>query len=180
MQGDSFYKIGEFHNHNPEIKPYDPAYVLVAADVSDIICQRLPYLQVEHIGSSAVSGMAGKRIIDLLVTYPSGQLDATCQALKAMGFQTVFRPDPFVGNRPNYTGSINYMGTIYDLSLYVVDEKDPLVYELKGFRDRLRYDITLQTAYLDRKRTILKSGGSDPQRYAEAKAEFIRSAMNKI
>jgi GrpB-like predicted nucleotidyltransferase (UPF0157 family) len=179
MIGQDIRPIGDYRNRSSAIRPYDPTCVLVAVEVIDLITQRSPYLQVEHVGSKSVPGMAGGGIIDILIVYPPGQLQSTRQSLDEMGFQGQPHPSPFPEERPMRVGSYTYQGSTYDLHIHILAENDPEVYRLKAFRDRLRYDPTLQTAYLDRKNAILKSGVRNLKEYAHAKSDFIKRALNK-
>jgi GrpB-like predicted nucleotidyltransferase (UPF0157 family) len=78
----SLYQIGP-----PACHDYDPRAGEVAGRVARLITARLPTVQVEHIGSTAVPGCAGKGIVDLMVLYPEGQLEAVKEALAVLGFQ---------------------------------------------------------------------------------------------
>ena len=54
--------------------PYDPRAPEVARRVTEIIHRQLPHVLVEHVGSTAVPGCAGKGVIDLLIPYREGEL----------------------------------------------------------------------------------------------------------
>jgi GrpB-like predicted nucleotidyltransferase (UPF0157 family) len=48
---------------------------------------QLPEVIVEHVGSTAVPGCAGKGAIDLLVPYREGELEPVKEILEQLGFQ---------------------------------------------------------------------------------------------
>jgi len=52
-----------------------------------MINHQLPDITVEHVGSTAVSGCAGKGVIDLLIPYRKGGLEPDKETLKELGFQ---------------------------------------------------------------------------------------------
>jgi GrpB-like predicted nucleotidyltransferase (UPF0157 family) len=58
-----------------------------AAALAQFLRERLAAAVVEHIGSTAVFGCAGKGIIDLAVLYPEGQLATVRERIDALGFQ---------------------------------------------------------------------------------------------
>ncbi|MEN4013517.1 MAG: GrpB family protein [Chloroflexota bacterium] len=171
--------IGEYQLQRPELKPYDATAVLAADEIIGLILERLPYLVVEHIGSTAVPGMPGKGIIDLLLTYPAGMLDTACELLAELGFQDQPHNDPFPESRPMRVGSYEYDRKRYLVHVHVLSERSPEVYQLRAFRDRLRLDINFRAAYLDHKRSVLNKSNVDSSEYARLKGEFIRKAMSK-
>src|SRR5450631_3561133 len=60
---------------------YDPGAPAVAARVKAIIEASAPWALVEHIGSTAVPGCAGKGIVDLAAFYPPDTLARTREAI---------------------------------------------------------------------------------------------------
>lgn len=171
--------IGEYQYRKPELKPYDPSALLAADEIIGLILERLPYLLVEHIGSTAVPGMPGKGSIDLMVVYPSGQLHSASELLAELGFQEATLDVAFAENCSMWVGSYTYEGKRYQVHVNAIIEGAPEVQLLRAFRDRLRLDINFRAAYLDYKRSILNRGVIDSREYDRLKGEFIRNAMNK-
>ncbi len=165
--------IGKYDQKKPDIQPYDPACVLVADEVIGLILDRLPFVWVEHVGSTAVPGLAGKGIIDLMVVFPTDKLDEVKEGLAGLGFQPQPHDDPFPEDRPMRVGSFVYGGRSYLLHVHVIREGSLEIEDMRTFRDRLRYDRVLQTAYVDRKKQILKTGIKNSSEYARLKGEFI-------
>ena len=179
MLRDNIRPIGEYHNHSLEVKPYDPTVVLVAVEVIDLINQELPNAVIEHIGSTSVPQLACSGIIDLLVIAPSSQLQATASGLEVLGFQHLAHPAPASPKHSILVGSYNYRGTVYNIHVHLLADNDMEIYRLRAFRDRLRYDSTLQTTYVAQKRAIIKSGKTNPAEYERIKSDFIKRALNK-
>ena len=169
--------IGPYYEKKAELLPYDPAAVLVADEIIGLILDHLPFVVVDHIGSTAVAGLPGKGIIDLMIAYPDDFLQTVKDALVELGFQPQPHFDPFPESRPMRVGSYEYMGKIYLIHIHVIREDSPEVYEIRAFRDRLRYDRTLQTVYTDRKRSLIQSGMTNASDYTRLKGEFIQTVL---
>ena len=174
---DSHKPIGDYTLHKAELRPYDPVAVLVADEIAGLINDRLPYVVVEHIGSTAVPGLAGKGIVDLMLVYPEGHLETAKTLLRELGFQPQPQADPFPEDRPMRVGSYRYMGSEYQIHIHVIHEEATEVIDLRAFRDRLRYDKVLLTAYMDYKKALLKAGFTESPDYAREKGKFIEKNL---
>jgi GrpB-like predicted nucleotidyltransferase (UPF0157 family) len=157
---------------------YDPRAAQVAARLAQIINKQLPDVLVDHIGSTAVPGCAGKGVIDLMVLYPTGRLEAAKTRLDQLGFQRQSTRDPWPETRPMRVGAYEYDGTLFRLHAHVIVMGAPEVEELRAFRDRLRSDPALLAAYVERKRQIIAAGVTDTVDYSYNKGEFINSALS--
>jgi GrpB-like predicted nucleotidyltransferase (UPF0157 family) len=168
-----------YSNSGAAYVPYDPAAIDVAAAVGTLIEGAAPWAKVEHIGSTAIPGCAGKGIVDIMVMYPLGRLEATRNAIDALGFQPQQTGHIFPDERPMRVGAIERDGRRYRLHAHVIAMSSPEVESLRRFRDLLRADPALRDAYQDRKRAILRSGVREPRAYTQAKGEFISSVMGE-
>ena len=139
-----------------------------------VIVSRLPDTTVEHVGSSAVPGCAGKGYLDLVIPYRNDtHLTAVNEALFSLGFGRQRNRDPFPETRPMRIGAIDYEGETFLLHVHVVPERARDMAELLDFRDRLRADPALVAKYVAVKRAILDAGVRDGDDYAEKKGTFI-------
>ena len=166
-----------YSNSGAGYVPYDRAAIEVAAMVGGLIESAAPWARVEHIGSTAIPGCAGKGIVDLMVMYPSHRLDDTRGAIDALGFQPQKTGHIFPDERPMRVGAIDHGGRRYRLHAHVIAMDSPEIETLRRFRDRLRADAALRDAYQDKKRAILQSGVREPSAYTQAKGEFITSVI---
>ena len=66
--------IGAYEDHPAACHEYDPRSAEVARKVAALIEPHLPGAWVEHVGSTSVTGCAGKGVVDLMLLYPDGQL----------------------------------------------------------------------------------------------------------
>ena len=160
-------------------KPYDPRFPEVAARLAALIQEQMPDVQVEHVGSTAIPGCAGKGIIDLMVSYSPGRLAAARDALDGLGFQRQQGHNPFPEERPLRLGAIEHDGDLFRIHAHVIAEGDPEALEQLKFRDTLRSDPALVDEYVASKRAALNSDGLDNIVYNKAKEPFIRGIIGR-
>lgn len=158
-------------------RPYNPRFPEVARRVAAIIEGRMPDARVEHIGSTAVAGCAGKGVVDLQMLYPSGRLAEARDTLDGLGFQRQTGLDPFPEERPLRVGTIEDDGTVYRLHVHVIAEIDAEAEQLRVFRDRLRADPALLAEYVASKQASLDRGVPNNVAYGQAKEPVIRRAL---
>lgn len=171
------YEYLDYSDPAEIFRPYDPCFPEVARRVGALIAGRMPDARVEHIGSTAVEGCAGKGIVDLQLLYPPGRLAAARETLDGLGFQRQTGLDPFPEERPLRVGTIEVDGALYRLHVHVVAEDDAEAEDLRHFRDRLRSDPALLAEYVASKQAALASGVPNNIAYGQAKAPVIRRAL---
>jgi GrpB-like predicted nucleotidyltransferase (UPF0157 family) len=169
--------IVAYQRQPPVCRDYDPRAPAVADRVGRLIRSALPEVAVEHVGSTAVPGCAGKGVVDLMVLYPAGRLEAVKEALAALGFQPQAGPNRFPEERPMRLGALAYDGAVFNLHAHVLGASAPEADALRRFRDRLRADPELVAAYV-RSKVAALTGGDGPT-YQEAKAPFIRAVLGQ-
>jgi GrpB-like predicted nucleotidyltransferase (UPF0157 family) len=143
---------------------YDPAWVDTFTEHRERIRAALVDVDIEHIGSTSVPGLAAKPIIDIVVavddiTAEEDYLDA----LLAAGYELRVRER---GHRLVRTPERDVHVHIYERGALAVDE-----YLL--LRDRLRSDADDRALYESTKRALLNSSWDDMNDYAEAKTDVI-------
>lgn len=157
--------------------PQDPEAPAAAAALVRYLREQVAGATVEHIGSTAVPGCAGKGIIDLMLLYSEGQLPAIREKVDSLGFQRQTTRDSFPEERPMRTGAFDFQGRRYLVHLHVVAAGSTEAADTLYFRDCLRADSELRAAYVAYKKKILASGVSDSVDYAITKGEFIRQCL---
>lgn len=171
--------IGPYEIRPATYRPYDPRFPDVARRVEVMIRQRMSAARVEHTGSTAIPGCAGKGNVDLLMVYPPGLIDQAREALDSMGFQRWTGPDAFPESRPVRIGTIDHEGETFRLHVHVLAADSPEVTAQIAFRDALRADPSLVRAYEARKREVIASGVTYGPDYAQAKESFIREVTER-
>jgi GrpB-like predicted nucleotidyltransferase (UPF0157 family) len=120
MSDTSFPDIGPYESQVAACRDYDPRAPLVAERIAGRIASRLPRVRIEHIGSTAVPGCAGKGTVDLMIAAADGEMDAVKTVLADLGFQRQVGRDPFPEDRPMRVGSVVHDGETYPLHVHVI------------------------------------------------------------
>ncbi len=152
----------------------------VARRVAELIAKQRPGAVVEHIGSSAVPGLAGKGTVDLLLPTPAEDIPAVTEDLLALGFQRQAVPTAFPPTRPMLQGVIRHGDTSFRVHVHVVPVASPEVAALRGFRDALLADPELRREYEQLKRSIVESGTVDSVAFSKAKHAWIVAALERL
>jgi GrpB-like predicted nucleotidyltransferase (UPF0157 family) len=156
---------------------YDAAAPAVAARAGALIERAARWVEVEHVGSTAVPDCSGKGIVDLMTLYPPGKLPDTRIVIDSIGFQHQQAGHTFPEERPMRVGAIEYGGKLYRLHVHVIESGSEEAESMRRFRDTLRARPELRDAYQARKRAILEAGMSEPADYTHAKGEFINAVL---
>ena len=152
----------------------------VARRVAELIAAKRPGAVAEHIGSSAVPGLAGKGTVDLLLPTPTEEIPAVTDDLLALGFQRQAVATAFPPTRPMLQGIIRHGDTSFRVHIHVVPADSPEVPALRGFRDALLADPDLRTEYARLKRTIVDGGTVDSVAFSKAKHAWIVAALERL
>jgi GrpB-like predicted nucleotidyltransferase (UPF0157 family) len=171
--------VGPYRRAPVEVYQADPAAPQVARRLSELIATRWPGTPAEHVGSSAVPGLAGKGIVDLLLPAEPADVPAITQALLELGFQHQL-PAAFPASRPMLWGGFRHGPTDYRVHVHVVPASSPEVAAMRGFRDALRADPILRRRYAAHKRAIVAGGPVDPVAFSNAKHDWIAATLGRL
>ncbi len=171
--------IGWYHRVPVEVHQADPQAPEVARRLIGLIATGWPATPAEHVGSSAVPGLAGKNIIDLLMAAAPADIPAITRALLELGFQ-LQSPAAFPADRPMLWGAFRHGRTGYRVHVHVVAATSPEVAAMRGFRDALRADPRLRRRYAALKRSIVACGPVDPVAFTRAKHDWIVAALGQL
>jgi GrpB-like predicted nucleotidyltransferase (UPF0157 family) len=152
----------------------------VARRVAELIAARRPGAVAEHIGSSAVPGLAGKGTVDLLLPTPAADIPAVTEDLLALGFQRQAVATAFPPTRPMLQGIIRHGDTSFRVHVHVVPDDSPELAALRGFRDALLADPDLREQYEQLKRSIVAAGTVDSVAFSKAKHAWIVAALERL
>jgi GrpB-like predicted nucleotidyltransferase (UPF0157 family) len=171
--------IGRYVRGPVQVHQADPHAPEAARCLIALIATRWPATPAEHVGSSAVPGLAGKNTIDLLLAAAPADIPAITQAMLELGFQPQL-PAAFPATRPMLWGSFHHQATDHRVHVHVVPASSPEVAAMRGFRDALRADPRLRREYAALKQTIVEGGRGDPVAFTKAKHDWIVTALDQL
>ncbi|HEY6398127.1 MAG TPA: GrpB family protein [Solirubrobacteraceae bacterium] len=152
------------------IAAYDPDWPAQFAAHRDRVHRALGPLtiRIEHIGSSAVPGLAAKPVIDVLVTVADPDDESVIvPAMTSAGYHL----------RVRETGHRMFRTPNRDAHLHVWGDSDPEVSRYLRFRDRLRASVKDRRAYEQLKRDLSAREWQDTNQYADAKSVLIEQIL---
>jgi GrpB-like predicted nucleotidyltransferase (UPF0157 family) len=134
------------------------------------------FIDLHHIGSTAVPGLLAKPVIDMLAVVPRVEvLDAQHDAFAALGYEAMgefgipgrryFRRDDESGRRTH--------------QLHAFAEGSSEITRHLNFRDYLRAHASVSESYANLKRKLARECAGDMRCYSEGKTEFIRDVERR-
>ena len=130
---------------------------------------------VEHIGSTAVPGLRAKPILDLAApVLDLDCADAVSHVLHPSGWHFV---PPDLDLRPDRRFYVEVVDGHRSKHLQLVVAGSARHSAAIGFRDALRADQQLRSAYSDLKERLAAQHGPDREAYTEAKGAFVRNVL---
>ncbi|HEX9766299.1 MAG TPA: GrpB family protein [Nitriliruptorales bacterium] len=161
-----------------EIVDWDPSWSQRASDlISDLDHRLARWLagSVEHVGSTAVPGLAAKPVVDLLAPVVS-LVDApgADDVLSEAGWQLV---PPELDRRPWRRSYVLADDDRRLAHLHLVEREHARWRETLLFRDRLRRHPELAQEYARVKRFAARAHADDREAYTEAKSAFVQDVV---
>ncbi|MBA3734855.1 MAG: GrpB family protein [Actinobacteria bacterium] len=130
-------------------------------------------LQVDHVGSTSVPGLAAKPLIDVnLVVADTRSEDAYVPDLEALGYVLRVR-------EPNWYEHRLLRGQDPPVNLHVFPPGCEEVERMRVFRDRLRTNDADRELYERTKRELAEVEWKYVQNYADAKSEVVRQILER-
>lgn len=157
---------------------YDPAWARAFEQEHDRLRSLLPgsFITIEHIGSTAVPGLAAKPIIDIMAGVASlDGVDALIDRLCENGYATSPEFNASLSDRKWLMRWCDGHRT-HHLHIVVVDGapwQDRL-----AFRDALRCEPALARRYAALKSDLARTFATDREAYTDAKAVFVRDVVS--
>jgi GrpB-like predicted nucleotidyltransferase (UPF0157 family) len=165
--------IGGVEKREIKIVDYDPDWPKKFETHARIIADTLggSALQIEHVGSTSVPGLAAKPIIDILVVVPnSANEPAYLPQLEAAGYVLRVR-------EPDWNEHRMFRTPEKEVHIHIYSAGCPEIERNLTFRDRLRRNIDDRSRYERTKRELAAKEWSDMNAYADAKTEVIESII---
>ena len=164
-------------NEEVSLHVSDPAW-LTAFELERARLQALlpgVFVQVEHIGSTAVPGLVAKPVIDIMASVESlTGVDATIATLCESGYTTSKEFNASLTDRKWLMRWRNGHRTHH---LHIVVVGGAQWDDRLAFRDALRRDPDLVHRYAALKTALVTQHRGDREAYTDAKADFVRSVI---
>jgi GrpB-like predicted nucleotidyltransferase (UPF0157 family) len=160
------------------VEPYNSAWPEMFEKESAFLSELLkPFLAgpIEHVGSTAIPGMAAKPVIDIMVAVESLEAStAAIDLLKANGYcyypykadvmHWFCKPTPWVRTH----------------HLHLIPFESELWHQRLAFRDHLRNDELDAKAYAELKLNLAEQYTNDREAYTQKKWPFIKRILDKL
>ena len=153
---------------------YDPAWPILYREEEERIREGFGthLVRIEHIGSTAIPGLPGKSIVDILVVIDSDNNAESCKKiLDGLDYQYVDRPDQYYFRRST--------GETTGFHLHMTTPDNKFWKERVAFRDYLLAHPGDKENYIQLKKDLIKEFGNDKRVYREGKNDFMADITNK-
>jgi GrpB-like predicted nucleotidyltransferase (UPF0157 family) len=160
-----------------ELSAFDPAWPAMFLAERQRLLATFPgtFQAIEHIGSTAIAGLAAKPVIDLLAAVGSmEQAWSLAEPLSRIGYTTSAAFNASLTDRQWFMRWADGRRTHH---LHVVVQGSPAWRERIDFRDALRRDPALARRYLALKQALAAAHRQDREAYTAAKSDFIREVL---
>lgn len=167
-----------------ELMPYDPGWPAQAGRfASELAAVLAPWLlsPVEHVGSTAIPGLAAKPVIDVMALVGSKDDTAAAAGPALEGLRWMHVP-PEADNRPwrQFFVRVSADGRHRLAHLHLMSAGAARWEEQLRFRDALRASRELRDEYAGLKTRLAAEFAHDRERYSTAKASYIRRTLTAI
>ena len=160
------------------VKAYDPRWAIAFEDESAMLRSALGDVVValEHVGSTAVPGLAAKPILDIVAGYSNpAKSEEMHDRVAPVGYV-------FHGDQGDEGGMLFIKGpeSSHTHYLHAVAIDSPQWRNYLGFRDALRASPELRETYEALKKSLAAQFPQDRLAYLDAKAAFIQDALRDL
>lgn len=135
-------------------------------------------VEVEHIGSTSVPGLAAKPVIDVVLGAGSLiDIESKIEALGEHGYEYVQKYERELPMRRYFVKSSQ---TALRVHVHGVELESRLWRQHVAFRDALRTDAALRSRYQALKLRLAETFADDKPAYSAAKDPFIQSVLARL
>ncbi|MBU1178070.1 GrpB family protein [Patescibacteria group bacterium] len=133
---------------------------------------------IEHVGSTAVPGLGGKEIVDILLGVSRSGIETAKTKLEKADYE--FRPQASTPERLFFRRDYVAGQQKRRVHLHLVERVGSEWQQFIFFRDYLRENPIAVEEYIKIKKEAVKMAGGDGKKYREHKEEFIVNVLQKI
>lgn len=159
-----------------KISPYSSGFPKIFEEEKDKILKFVKDCEVHHIGSTAVQGLGGKGIIDMMIGINDWkEAEEIIEKLKSIGFTHIHPKE----NGRIFLSSKKESG-VGDFHIHIVEKGDNLYKELLCFRDYLRKNKKETTIFYKLKIKWYIETDGDRKIYGELKEKYIKEILKRV
>jgi GrpB-like predicted nucleotidyltransferase (UPF0157 family) len=160
-------------------KRYSKIYAMLFTRERNRLMKRLGKpVRIEHIGSTAVPGLGGKNILDIMVDWSPRGLQRRKNQLERLGY--AFHSEDGSRDRLFFVRDTKYIGRNIRIHLHLTNLNSKDWTEALAFRNYLRYDKKAMLEYAAVKRKAASIANGDKSQYLKIKGPFINAAIRKL
>ncbi|MFG3701714.1 GrpB family protein [Micromonospora sp. NPDC047620] len=158
------------------IEDYDPVwadrFAAASSSLHDVLGDLI--IDVEHVGSTSVPGLAAKPVIDIdLLIADTADESRYIPTLERLGYRLVLR-------EPWWHGHRMLVNSAEDINLHVWPQAAPEPVRHRLFRDWLRSHSEDRELYASTKRRLARDTAHHPSDYSLAKNDVIDAIFARI
>lgn len=150
-------------------------------DIKNFLCRTIPFpVEVEHIGSTAVVGLGGKGVIDILVITKKESMMKIVELLESQGYK--FNPEPGFGVFPEryfISGPYQYQEENLHVHYHITFHGSSEHIDHVLFRDYLRKHPDEAKTYFTLKKKWAIEANFDTGKYTELKSPYVAEVLKK-
>jgi len=161
------------------VVPYDPSWPTLFAQEREKLIQIFSGIdvRVEHIGSTAVPGLGGKPVIDILVgVIEIGEVQSRLSELEKLGYRYV--PE-FESQNPERQFFVKKTSGVCSHHLHTVEIGGEFWRHYLLFRDYLRAHEAITRQYFETKEKLAGQFKDDRESYTNGKSVFIKRVLSE-
>lgn len=133
--------------------------------------------KIEHIGSSAVIGLSGKGIIDIIISVAKKDIEKTKKKLQEKGYK--FKPLAGDKERLFLEKDYKYLGKIRRVHIHLTRHNSPIWKKCIAVRDYLRNNPKEAEEYIKIKKKAIKIAREEGKIYRSYKKSFLDKLEEK-
>lgn len=153
-------------------REYDPHYKLFFLQEKKKILSILgDEVKIEHVGSTAIEGLGGKGILDILIGVKDGELKTSRKKLEDAGYE--FRESASTAQRDFFRIDYIYKKEKRRVHIHLTKYHSKDWKEIIGFRDYLLKHPSDAVKYAKIKKEAVKEAQGDGVKYRKYKEKFI-------
>lgn len=131
---------------------------------------------IDHVGSTAVNGLCGKPIIDILISLCEwGDIEDIVNKLKHLGYKVSEKCD----TTPRYYLT-KYIDESNKYHVHICEPHRQWGRDMLIFKNELNVDSEFSSKYADLKKTLANIHGGDIKSYMAGKKEFIENRLREV